>query len=130
MRIRLEACDLPGRTFGEHTAVHVGLQRGKEPFELVPAASPSATWTFEVATKPGPDWGGPFVQGRKGDRFFYLTWGDVVAGHFHMFRRLKLRFAAMPVGVESVVGRISLTDEKGGPRCGSAHPPTIGWTAE
>ena len=37
---------------------------------------------------------GPAVHGKRGERFLYLTWGDVgPAGEFAMFRRAKLMFA-------------------------------------
>ena len=39
----------------------------------------------------GPDFRGPAVQGKRGERFLYLTWGDVGPdGEFEMFRRAKL----------------------------------------
>ena len=73
------------------------------------------------------------MQGKRGDRFLYLTWGDVPApGAFHMFRRAKLMFAdvdadllrrgADEVGLRADLG---LTDERGGPRCARVRPPAI-----
>ena len=37
------------------------------------------------------DFKGPAVHGERGDRFLYLTWGDVDDyAHFRRFRRAKL----------------------------------------
>jgi hypothetical protein len=76
------------------------------------------------------------VQGRKGDRFVYLTWGDLPDGAFEMFRRATLMLG--PVGdalVEeadrtgrSVVADVALTEDRGGPRCARVDPPPVRWS--
>jgi hypothetical protein len=144
--VRIEGVELPGRVCGAYAGVHVGVQRRGEPFELVPGDAPDATWEFDVTTKPGPggdagaiDVGGPFAQGRRGDRFLYLTWGTVDGeGTFTMFRRAKLHLADVDADVldraatgEGVlVGRLGLTDECGMPRCARVRPPTVRWSVE
>ena len=59
--------------------------------------APSAQWALDVAvvgTAGDRDFRGPAVQGKRGERFVYLTWGDVAAdGAFAMFRRAKLMLA-------------------------------------
>ena len=78
------------------------------------------------------------MHGKKGDRFLYVTWADRVGGHFHMFRRGKLMLdridpAVVTSAVEgggTLVATVSLTDEKGGPRCARYDPPAIAWTVE
>jgi hypothetical protein len=72
---------------------------------------------------------GPHVQGRKGDRFFYLSWvlpdGD---GQWRIVRRAKIRPARIPADVWSdalardgvLEATLSLTDSRGGPLCASA----------
>jgi hypothetical protein len=117
------------------------LQRGREPVELVPGDAPSATWEFELVTRPGADGavdvGGPFAQGRRGDRFVYLTWGTVDAeGAFAMFRRAKLHLADVDPGVLAraaagegrLVARIGLTDTCGNPICARVRPPAVAWS--
>lgn len=37
-----------------------------------------------------PDFSGPLVHGRPGERFVYVTWGVERHGRHEMFRRLKL----------------------------------------
>ena len=141
LRVRIEATDLPGRACGEHRGVHVGLQRGREPYELVAADEPAASWAFDVTTRVTDDgqtdFGGPFVQGRRPERFVYLTWGEVGAdGTFAMFRRAKLLFADVDPGVlrsalahGQLVGRLGLTDSCGMPLCARVRPPVVTWSA-
>ena len=98
MRIVIEGHDLPGAEFVSDGVplrnVHVAVQVGKEPIGLVRGDADSARWELDVRTvvvDGGVDLRGPAVHGRKGERFFYLTWGDVGAGgSFAMFRRAKL----------------------------------------
>jgi hypothetical protein len=147
VHVRIEATELPGRECGPEDAslryenVHVGLQRRREPFELVPGDAPSATWVFELTTRRGPDGsidvGGPFAQGRSGDRFVYLTWGAVDSdGTFTMFRRAKLHVADIDAQVLTraaggdgpLVARLGLTDECGLPICARIRPPRVLWS--
>jgi hypothetical protein len=150
MLVRIEATDLPGRECAPGDAparydnVHVGVQRGREPYELVPGDAAGATWQFELTTRPGPDGpdgpvdvGGPFAQGRRGDRFLYLTWGTVDAdGGFTMFRRAKLHLADVDpavlalaaAGAAPLVARLALTDNRGLPLCARVRPPQVTWS--
>jgi hypothetical protein len=148
VRVRIEAFAFPGRTCAPRGAgeryenVHVGVQRRGEVIELVTGDAEAAQWSFEVTTRVDEDGaidvGGPFVHGRLGDRFVYLSWGTVDgAGAFEMFRRAKLHFAdADPDAVRlaregggTLVGRIGLTDRCGDPRCARVRPPDLVWTA-
>ncbi|HEY3684648.1 MAG TPA: DUF5990 family protein [Streptosporangiaceae bacterium] len=141
MLIRIEATDLPGRAFAPvngdaYDDVHVAVQGRNRPAELldpVPGDAPSATWTLDCAVS-GADVTGPYVQGRPGDRFIYLSWGAVDPSGWNMFRRAKLLLTAIPPEVlraaepGTLVGRLTLTDAKGGPRCARVVPPAITWT--
>jgi hypothetical protein len=71
------------------------------------------------------------VQGKKGERFVYLTWGIVEGGSFSMFRRAKLMLAHLPADADEVTVDVDLTDECGMPRCARLRPPAtrIGVTA-
>lgn len=135
VEIRIEARDLPSRSCGpgpeapegRHN-VHVGVQRRGKPGELldvVPGDASSARWCVEAHRK-GDELKGPYIEGRPGDRFIYLSWVDIdEAGTATMFRRAKLMLdavtpelltAAERTGV--LTARLGLTDDKGGPRCG------------
>ena len=144
MRVVIEGHHLPGRCFVsegqllEH--VHVGIQIGREPSDLVPADAPAATWELEVRVVDvdgGRDFRGPAVQGKRGDRFLYLVWGELAGpGPFHMFRRAKLMVGRVDAAVmdaavaaDALRASVHLTDDRGGPRCARVDPPAIAWTA-
>jgi hypothetical protein len=149
MQIRIEASDLPGRCCGPgperpagHSNIHVGVQRRNQPGELldlVPGDAPSATWTLDcraTSSSTGVDLTGPYIQGRPGGRFIYLSWGTLEEAHdFKMFRRAKLQLDAVPpVILESaverglLVARLGLTDITGNPLCAAVRPPLIDWS--
>ena len=142
MLLVIEARDLPGRRFASYDDVHVGIQVRREAAEMVPADAPTARWEAEIrridgAGDTGRDWRGPVVQGKRGDRFVYLTWGARrPSGAFEMFRRAKLMLDRIDPSVLDAVGddgvlaaEVSLTDERGGPRCARVDPPAIRWSA-
>ncbi|MGW6908886.1 DUF5990 family protein [Streptomyces sp. NPDC054940] len=153
MRIRIDAVDLPGLTcppeaftgdaVPEYRNIHVAVQRRDRPTELLdpqPGDAASATWTLEcitAATPNGTDVKGPHVQGRPRARFIYLSWGTVDdSGAFTMFRRAKVMLDAVPDEILEasaraglLVGRLGLTDARGGPLCARVVPPRITWTA-
>jgi hypothetical protein len=138
----IEGRDLPGRRFASYDDVHVGIQVRRDAAELVPGDAPSARWEADVRRVAGPaglDWRGPVVQGKRGERFVYLTWGARRAnGTFEMFRRAKLMLDRIDpalvaeldaVGDDGVLtAEVSLTDERGGPRCARVDPPAISWS--
>ncbi|QES51839.1 monooxygenase [Streptomyces venezuelae] len=152
MRIRIEGVDLPGLTclgtpdgsVPAYRNVHVAVQRRDRPAELLdpqPGDAASAVWTLECTTTASPlgvDVKGPYVQGRPGNRFVYLSWGTVDdAGAFSMFRRAKLMLAGVPARTLDAAGhsgllvaRLGLTDACGGPLCARVLPPAVTWTAE
>ncbi|MFD9408241.1 DUF5990 family protein [Streptomyces sp. NPDC059989] len=150
MRIRIDAVDLPGLTCppegqaddgAAYRNIHVAVQRRDRPAELLdpqPGDAASATWTLECTTSGSPtgiDVKGPYVQGRPGSRFIYLSWGTIDdTASFTMFRRAKLMLDAVPVPVLDaavrsglLVGRLGLTDACGAPLCARVVPPTITW---
>ncbi|MGN9813078.1 DUF5990 family protein [Micromonospora sp. BQ11] len=147
MRIRIEGSDLPGRRAGATADalrlgnVHVGMQRRAEVVDRVRADASEATWEIEVTSRDVDgllDVGGPWVHGRPGARFLYLSWGAVTGDEFEMFRRAKLVFGDVPGdllraaydGAGALVGRLGLTDAEGGPLCARVRPAHITWTVE
>jgi hypothetical protein len=142
--VRIEGSDLPGRRAGAEADklrlanVHVGVQRQAEVVERVPVTAESARWEFAVASREVDgllDVGGPWVHGRPGARFLYLSWGAVDGDAFAMFRRAKLMFGDIPTGIlreaheseRTLSGSLGLTDEEGLPRCARVRPPDITW---
>jgi len=144
VHIRIEGSDLPGRPGSAQADalrlgnVHVGMQRKAEVIARVGAGAPAATWEFEITSREVDgllDVGGPYVHGRPGARFLYLSWGTVDGETFAMFRRAKLLFGDIPTALLRaahddggvLVARLGLTDTDGGPRCARVRPPDITW---
>jgi hypothetical protein len=135
MLLQIDGHHLPGRVWrsrDEHyDNVHVGIQVGKEPLDLVRGDAPTSSWTIpiEVVDRDGgPDFRGAAVQGEPGARFVYLTWGDVSEdGSFAMFRRAKLMLADLGplAAADHVIAQVDLTDDCGGPRCARLKPPAL-----
>jgi len=147
--VRIVGVELPGRTCAdprpgglEYENVHVGVQRRRDVVDLVPGDASDAEWnlTVDTVTKDGAlDLRGPFVQGKRGDRFLYLSWGTVdAADQFEMFRRAKLMFDAVPDELlrsaqapgHRLVGTVNMTHDDGMPRCAAVRPPVIEWTVD
>ena len=79
------------------------------------------------------------MQGRRGERFVYLTWGDVgIDGTFAMFRRAKLMLSQLAPAVAAraaddpdqvgVAADVQLSDRFGHPRCARVDPPAVTWS--
>jgi hypothetical protein len=135
----IEAFELPGTSFGPHRDIRAGM--GPDPLTQTWFAGDtgSATWRFEIQLKRSPngavDAAGPYVNGRRGERFLYINWiGTVPTGRVEGFRRAKLPlpdalFDALLAGpAVELVGRIRLTDSKGGPACATIHAPNLEWS--
>lgn len=145
MRIRIEGYDLPGRAGAPQAeslrlgGVEVGVQRRREVVDRVPVHAAEAVWQLDVDTRVVGEFldvGGPWVHGRPGARFLYLSWGSTATGDFAGFRRAKLLFGDVPGvllraaadGDGVLAGRLGLTGPDGGPRCARVRPPDIAWT--
>jgi hypothetical protein len=135
VRIEIRGRDLPGRDCCGHTDVVVGVQRGREVVDLHPADADGVAWAFDVADvrdrAGAADVRGPYVHGRPGVRFLYLSWGGVGADGPRMFRRAKLMLAPELIAAAaggSLTGELALTARDGTPLCAAVRPPVIEWT--
>jgi len=118
------------------TNVQVGVQVRQEPAELTRGDATEARWNLAIDVVDR-DVRGRAVHGRRGERFIYLTWGEVGSdGAFEVFRRAKLMLD--PIGADIVeaaldtaglLARVDLTGDDGGPRCARVDPPAITWSA-
>jgi len=119
--------------------VHGGVQIRREPAQLIRADVADAHWEVDVELVRKDDvvdFRGPAVQGARGDRFVYLTWGEVRPdGVFEMFRRAKLmldRIEPALIAAAAAAGHlkavVDLTGDDGGPRCARVDPPAIEWS--
>jgi hypothetical protein len=138
--------DLPGRSFCDADGnlladVHVGVQVRRDADALVPGDAASARWALDVKVSTGEDgqfdFSGPAVHGKRGERFLYLTWGNV-SDHdrFEMFRRAKLMLNRIDPGLvedastkrRPLVATVQLSDDCGAPRCARVDPPALRWS--
>ncbi|MDJ0768169.1 MAG: DUF5990 family protein [Ilumatobacter sp.] len=144
MRMSIIGFNPPGKEFcrpdgSPMVNVHVGVQRRRDPDALVRADSTDARWDVDVdvvGDDADIDFRGPVVQGKRGDRFVYLIWGEVHSGgEFEMFRRAKLMLnridrdvLARARVVDHIAVRVDMTGDDGGPRCARVDPPAIEWS--
>ena len=145
MLVTISGHHLPGRQFCRPDGcvmdnVHVAVQVRRDPWQPIRADQARAAWTIDVDVVDrdgGRDFRGPAVHGRRGERFLYLTWGNVATdGSFEMFRRAKLVLdhiepALLDAAVASgrLTATVDLTSGDGGPRCARVDPPAIEWSA-
>lgn len=142
MQVEIRGHHFPGRAWtidGQPCGnVHVGVQVRRNPSDLVPGDAERASWVvdMEIVDRDGaPDFKGPAVQGKPGERFVYLTWGDVArGGEFTMFRRAKLMLGTIDSAIiawaqrpgRRLVATVDLTDSGAGHAvrgCGLPHWP-------
>ena len=132
---RFEGCE------GRHD-IRVALQTKDGHVAGTPADPDALAWTTEVAVKAGPDgapdFAGPAVHGKRGERFFYLSWSSERYGHREMFRRIKVHLRDV---TSAQIGRAATTDgvleacvhavaKDGGPACASVPLLGGGWTVK
>lgn len=89
---------------------------------------------FEVTRADGAaDFRGPYVQGRRGERFVYISWGlGDEPDEFHMYRRAKVMLDEIPaslLGGDAIVATIDGTSADGGPVCARVRPEHVEWSA-
>jgi hypothetical protein len=144
VHVVITGVNLPGRAYCRPDGsvldnVHVGIQLRREPAQPVRADAAEARWELDidvVRKDDALDFRGPAVEGKRGERVIYLTWGNVrPAEGFEMFRRAKLMLDRIdPELMEAAIrsGRleatVDLTDERGGPRCARVDPPAVSWS--
>ena len=120
--------------------IHIGIQRGDEVEEAVPANTEGIVFepSFQVSPLPNgkTNFLGPYAKGTPAQRFFYLSW--VVkdqAGNLTMFGRAKIQLSHLSwAQVEAAVGSgrglsvaVSLTDQRGKPRTGTIQGEDVRW---
>jgi hypothetical protein len=138
--LRIVGRHLPGLRWSCYDRIHVGVQgrHRDEVVGLVPGDADRAVFDLTVgvvADEAGVDFRGPFVQGRRGERFLYLSWGELGAdGSFELFRRGKLHLSALDEGEvrraaeggSRIEATLDLTDERGAPVCATVQWRVLG----
>lgn len=138
--ILLHCTDLPGVSFEDKTAVRLGIQKGKDVIDDVPADTESVIFTcplrVERNTKTGkPNFLGPFAHGTPEERFIYLCWGERKGMVWYGFRRAKIHLKHIEWSTiedclktdSSLEATLRMTDSKGGPLCASVGQAYITW---
>ncbi len=148
MLVVINGIDPPGRSCDlepsgkEHPNIEVGIGQGPGAVDRVPGDR-GARWEVDVRVvrvEDGTlDCRGRLVNGRRGDRFLYLSWGDVDdEGGFTMFRRAKVGLSTIPSDLveravrdgSALACTVRLSDGKGHPRCARIPPDELGWSLE
>jgi hypothetical protein len=111
--------------------VTVGVQRGTEVVDVRGADGGDLRWTLEARRTGAHDLRGPYVHGRPGARFLYLSWAREPEG---MFRRAKLMLDEVPAALldgaeeQALLATLPLAMADGSPVCAAVRPPQIAWT--
>jgi hypothetical protein len=140
LELRIIGRRLPGSEWSGRSGIHLGVQAGSDVIGLVPGDCGEAVFDVElelsISAEGEVDFRGPYVHGRRGERFVYLVWGEVdQAGQFTMFRRLKLHLeplitsypAAKLGAAKRIQAVLELTDTRGRPLAASVRPPWVTW---
>ncbi len=138
LKLKLIAIDPP---FEIAHGVLFGVQAGREVEDPVPAVE-TAEFDFEIDiahANAGVDFKGSHVNGRKGDRFLYLSWGlPDPTEPFVMFARAKIKLADIPSELLELVANddgvlvceLQATNKKGQPASGTINSPAVIWRVE
>jgi hypothetical protein len=147
LKIRIIGHNLQGLQFDKRQGalinrqpVYLGIHRKARVIDLVPADARKAEFKISIdvvkSSNESLDFRGPFVRGRRGDRFLFLSWGEVDGhGVFSMFRRATLHLSAIKqkdalralCSNSELEASVNLTDEKGGPICGKIDAEKTIW---
>lgn len=129
-----------GLGFGRNIRVELQTRDGHEPGR--PAPEQGQQWITSVTvkrlTEGTLDFAGPAVHGKRGERFFYLSWSGEAGGVRVRFRRLKIHLrevklaqwtAALRPGAKALLqARVHAVAKDGGPACASVPLLDGGWT--
>lgn len=142
LRIRIDGRNMPRDWCREHGVTHVGITRAKEVIDVVSTEEEAAVFTLAVDVvrkDDGLDFRGPYVNGRRGERFLYLNWGHLAADDQWGggVRRVKLQLllvdpALVETGLDGrvLVGDLDLSDAQGTPVCATVRAPRLRWRVE
>lgn len=140
VEISIVCVNLPGRKFGALDGVRLGVQKGTEVIEDVSGDAKTVTFLCPLRIgnargKSAPNFLGPYSQGKVGERFIYLSWGDRMHGIWAQFRRAKLMLnhltwdnieKSISTG-EPIEVIVQMTDRKGEPVCATLRADNIEW---
>lgn len=138
LELQINLGPMPTTWCTDLAALSLGLQSGRDDIVRGTETSDGVRFDVVVGIKQGrdgaPDFKGPLVHGRPGERFLYLSWGEVTAHSEHdAFRRLKVYLSPVSrkgwsspgvsweqVHQGSITTSISGRGHDGTPHCGTA----------
>lgn len=137
--IQLQCTHFPGKLCGDKHNIFLAVQKKEDVVEETPGDADEKVFDIPVKVNKGkdgnPNFLGPFVFGKTGDKFLYLVWLDHKESARMRFRRAKIKLNKL--SWEQIVSavdreiplkaRIKLTDKKGEPICASLKEPYIQW---
>lgn len=138
LRLRLRLHDLPPPVPGLEVFGAVQIRRDVEQITPLGDGPMELTAEFEIvasaAADDGVDFRGPYVQGKRGDRFVYVSWGLADdPDDFGMYRRAKVILDEIPTALldgSDLVASIQGTSADGGPVCARVRPESVAWTRD
>ncbi len=139
LQIQLHCTHFPGKTFGERENVVLAVQKNQEVIDLTAGDVEKKMFELPVQVNEGkdgtPNFLGPYVFGKTGDKFLYLVWLNKKGEELERFRRAKIKLNVLSweqinqaiEGQQPLKAHIILTDKKGEPICASLKAPYIDW---
>lgn len=137
--IQLTCSNFPEACFEDRQHIYLAVQKKKELVFDTDGRSTVIEFTLLIEVKQekdgSPNFLGPYVHGKKGDRFLYLVWYNKIGRLKETFRRAKIKLApltwvtvlsAIKTG-QPIVAAINLTDAKGHPVCASLKAANLTW---
>ncbi len=131
--ITLVAVDPPTEPCGPGVPVVAGVQKRQQIDQVQVVAAETLVFEVTVSRSDNGDIRGPFVHGKRGDRFLYVVWGvGTAADDFERFGRTKVLFNDVPPEVWSADLRCEFeaTNDKDGPALASVRPRRVRWTSQ
>lgn len=122
--------------------IQVELSTRNGPEAGTPHGTSAVAWTTESILKPLPDgsvdFAGPAVEGKRGERFFYLSWSSRTFHGRERFRRTKIplwkltadQLKHLQTTGGTLTARISALARDGGPACATVPLLGGGWQVE
>jgi hypothetical protein len=129
----------PAPEHGPYEDIHVGAGRFSDPVGLFVGDSAYIQWRIEVRVvqkEDGPDFRGPHVDGKRGDRHIYLNWfAREPDGELRLFRRAKVMLEGIDPGLVARAENsgaalrctVSLTNERGQPTTRRFRAADLSW---
>lgn len=129
----------PAPEHGPYEDVHIGVGHTANPIGVVPGDTQGVEWRVpvRVAQQDGkPDFRGPNVDGKRGDRHIYLNWFNREPdGDLKLFRRGKVMLEGLDPRLVEQAERtgavlrctVNLTNEKGLPTTARFWAADLDW---